>query len=221
MTSTATRTTGPRLGLAFALLALVLATSLPAHAAPDAADPAFWYATAPDGSARIRLHFFWTTRCPHCQAARPFVEGLPARLPYVDLVSHPTDGDASAARLQYATARALGADPTSVPAIFFCGESQIGYDDAATTGATLVQRLDACRARLAADPSLLARPIAVIAQDARAGGGGTRVALAIGAAFVGLIVLGMVLAMKSARAQERADAARRAHRGDGGKRRRH
>lgn len=205
-----------------ALCTLLLGAALPASAAPEAADPAFWYATAPDGSARIKLHFFWTTRCPHCQTAKPFMDELPARLPYVDLVSHPTDGDASAARLQYATASALGADPTSVPAIFFCGESQIGYDSAATTGAALVQRLDACRARLAADPALLTKPIAVIAPELRgSSGSGSGIALAIGAAFVALIVVGIVLAKKSAAAKARADEARRAQRPDGRKRRRH
>lgn len=208
--------------LCLALLGLALAWSSPARAAPEAADPAFWYATAPDGTPRIKLHFFWTNRCPHCQAAKPFIEDLPTRLPYVDVVSHPTDGDASNARLQYATARALGADPTSVPAIFFCGESQIGYDTAATTGAALVQRLDACRARLAADPSLLTKPVAVIEPAASAGAGpGTWVALAIGGVFLGLLALGVVLAKKSAAAKARADGARRAQRNDGPKRRRH
>lgn len=204
-----------------ALVATLLVVLLPARASlADAADPAFWYATASDGSPRIKLHFFWTSRCPHCQAAKPFMEALPSRLPYVDVVSHPTEGDAANARLQYATATALGADPTSVPAIFFCGKAQIGYDSAETTGAALVQQLDACRSRLAADPSLLTKPVPVIATDQRAGsGGGSTFALVIGAAFVALVVAGVVLAKKSAAAKARADAARRAHRGEGGKRR--
>lgn len=220
---TVQRHTRPTVALLhLALLGLALALSSPARAAADAADPAFWYATAADGTPRIRLHFFWTNRCPHCQAAKPFIEELPTRLPYVDVVSHPTDGDASNARLQYATARALGADPTSVPAIFFCGEAQIGYDTAATTGAALVQRLDACRTRLAADPSLLTKPVAVIAPEPGTGAGrGTWVALVIGGVFLGLVALGIVLANKSAGAKARADAARRAPRNDGSKRRRH
>lgn len=205
------------------LPAFALATflALPGTVRADAADPAFWYATAPDGSPRIRVHFFWTKTCPHCQAAKPFMEALPARLPYVELASHPTDGDAGNARLQYATASALGADPTSVPAIFFCGESQIGYDDATTTGALLVQRLEQCLARLAADPSLLTKPVAVLAPASRGSpGAGSFVAIAIGAAFLGLVAAGVVLSKRAAAAKARSEAARREQRGDPRRKRR-
>lgn len=204
-----------------AALALVACVAIPAIARANAADPAFWYSTAPDGSPRIRLHFFWTKTCPHCQAAKPFMEALPSRLPYVELVSHPTDGDAGNARLQYATASALGADPVSVPAIFFCGESQIGYDDASTTGTALVQRLEQCRARLAADSALLTKPVPVLATSARANSGaGSYVAIAIGVAFLALVAAGVVLSRRAAAAKARDEAARREQRGEAKRRRR-
>jgi hypothetical protein len=161
------------------------------------------------------VHFFWTSRCEHCRAARPFMEDLPARLPFVDLVSRPTDGSASNARLQYSTAQALGADPVAVPAIFFCGQAQIGYDSAATTGASIVQRLEECRQRLAAEPALLTQPVPVVPPERRAAAvdrTGTYVALAIGAVFVGLIVAGVVLARRAAAQRERTRAAKQGER---------
>lgn len=198
-----------------ALALAILATALPfeaAVAADDPADAAFWYSTAPDGSPRIKVYFYWTTRCEHCRAARPFMEELPAKLPFVDLVNRPTEGSATNARLQYMTATALGADPVAVPAIFFCGEAQIGYDSAAGVGADLVRRLEACRARLAADPSLLTKPLPVIPKERRAKSGesgGSIAAIVIGALFVAMILAGIVLSRKSAAAKERAIAAKK------------
>jgi glutaredoxin len=181
----------------------------------DPANPAFWYSTGADGAPRIKVHFFWTSRCEHCRAARPFMEDLPARLPYVDLVSRPTDGSASNARLQYSTALALAADPVSVPAIFFCGQAQIGYDSASSTGASIVQRLEECRARLAADPSLLTKPVSVVPaaqRESSADRTGTYVAAGVGIAFVGLIVAGVVLSRRAAAQRERARTAKQGER---------
>jgi thiol-disulfide isomerase/thioredoxin len=205
-----------------ALLLVLLAAFLSpgtAAAADDPADAAFWYSTAPDGSPRIKVYFYWTSRCEHCRAARPFMEELPQKQPFVDLISRPTEGSATNARLQYMTATALGADPVAVPAIFFCGEAQIGYDTAAGVGAALVQRLEACRSRLVADPSLLTRPLPVIPKERRAqsgSGGGSVAAIVIGALFVALVLAGIVLSRKTAAAKERAIAAKK---GDKGKRR--
>jgi hypothetical protein len=206
---------------ALAALLLAVLAFVPvqgALAADDPADQAFWYSTGADGSPRIKVYFYWTTRCEHCRAARPFLEDLPNRLPFVDLVSRPTDGSATNARSQYATARALGADPVAVPAIFFCGEAQIGYDSASGVGADLVRRLEACRSRLAADPALLTKPVAVVPEDQRAtsGSGGSGAAIVIGALFVAMILAGIVLSRKSATAKERAIAAKK---GDKPKRR--
>jgi glutaredoxin len=195
------------LALAFAL-ALASAPPVAAAAQPEAtspADPLFWYSRAPDGTPRIRVHFFWTSRCPNCQAAKPFMEDLPRKLPYVELVSHPTDGSATNRRLQYVTAKSLGADPTSVPAIFFCGESQIGYDDAQGIGASLVRRIDACRTRLAQNPALLTTPVRTIPKEQWGeSSGGSTVAIVLGLAFLGTLALAWVMARKSAAAAREA-----------------
>ncbi|MCZ8131036.1 MAG: hypothetical protein O9284_06995 [Steroidobacteraceae bacterium] len=207
-----------RLPALAALLCVALVAALPATAvaqATDPADPSFWYGRAADGSPTIKVYFFWTSRCQHCRAAKPFLEGLPEKFPYVELLSRPTEGSASNARLYASTARALGADPTSVPGILFCGEAQIGFDDAAGVGASIVQRLASCRARLQADPSLLTKPVKVLTVEQRAssgGGPGRTVAIVIGVLFVGLVVAGIVLSKRAAaakaRALERAAAAR-------------
>ena len=55
-------------------------------------------------------------------------------------------------------ASALGDEAASVPALLFCGEMHVGWDDDKTTGATIRQRLDDCRVRVAGGAPTNARP---------------------------------------------------------------
>lgn len=126
-----------------ALLAVLVA--LPVGATESPRDDAFWYGTAADGSPTIRLHFFWSASCPHCQAARPFVESLPGRLPWVDLRSHEVSHSREAVNLYVEAARAVGGEARSVPGFLFCRRMEVGFH-AETTEAELVRLLEACRA---------------------------------------------------------------------------
>lgn len=104
--------------------------------------------------AEVHLYFFWSSRCPHCLAAKPFVEGLPSRLPWLKVHSHEILSSPQSARLYHELATSLGQDDSSVPAFLFCGEMMVGFDSEATTGAVLLQRLQTCRdgGKLAAAP---------------------------------------------------------------------
>jgi hypothetical protein len=52
---------------------------------------------------------------------------------------------------QYQTMAAqLGQEAASVPALLFCGEMHVGWDQTETTGAEIARRLDACQARIIA-----------------------------------------------------------------------
>jgi len=129
-----------RLGF-FVLLCLTLLAPLAARAE----DP--WIVTGTDGTPQVQLYFFWSLTCPHCTAAHPYIEAIPQARPWVklhalELTRHPEN-----VRRYEAMARGLGEEAASVPAWLFCGEMHVGWGDDATTGATLRQRLDACRAR--------------------------------------------------------------------------
>ena len=76
-----------------------------AGAAEGPRDDAFWYGTAADGSPTVRLHFFWSATCPHCQVAKPFVDSLPERYPWLELRSHEISGSQKAVDLYVAAAR--------------------------------------------------------------------------------------------------------------------
>jgi len=139
-----------------AWLLLTGATSVAASAPP----PEFWYGTNPDGQATVRLHFFYTPTCPHCQAAQPFVTELEQRLPWLDVERYSVKDNRTNARLYYETAQSLGVEALSVPGFLFCETVMIGYDRPATTGADLERALQDCRTRQVAGATGSARTAA-------------------------------------------------------------
>lgn len=133
----------PRL---LAMLALALLWMMPVAAQSDD----LWVKPGPDGQPQLQVYYFWTTTCPHCQEARPFVEAIPATRPWVALHSMELNGYPEHARQYQTMAAQLGQEAVSVPALLFCGEMHVGWDKAETTGAEIAWRLDECHARLLA-----------------------------------------------------------------------
>lgn len=118
-----------------------------------AADEAPWFATDASGQRQVQLYFFWTSSCPHCQAARPFVEALPERHAWLRLHSREVGSDQAAANAYRALAEALGEEASSVPAFFYCGRMMVGFDTPETTGRALEEALLSCREAGAAKPA--------------------------------------------------------------------
>jgi thiol-disulfide isomerase/thioredoxin len=186
------------LGLLAATLLLALVPSK-AEAAVDPTQASFWYGRAADGTPTVKLYYFWSPTCPHCQAAKPLVDSLPERLPWLELVSLSVKDNPQNARFYYDTAKSIGAEALSTPGFLFCRQSEVGYDTAATTGEYLVQQLEACRAKILADPAAMAAPVATAAAaTAAAAAGGPEVAVPllgkVGADTWSLPVLTVVLA---------------------------
>ena len=127
-------------------LLLVLAAFLLAGTA-QAEEP--WVAPGPDGAPQIQLYFFWSLTCPHCTAAHPHIEAIPAQRPWVRLHTLEVSREGDNLRRYSALSRQIGAEPDGVPAWIFCGEMHTGWDSDEGMGAMLRERLDACRASLA------------------------------------------------------------------------
>jgi uncharacterized membrane protein HdeD (DUF308 family) len=138
----------------FAAIVLILAWSLPGAA--QSADS--WVQAGPDGRLHVQLYFFWSQTCPHCQEARPFVEGVPAQRPWVTLHSRLLNGHPEHVRQYQELAAQLKQDAASVPALLFCGEMHVGWHRDDTSGAQLLQRLDACHARILAGNTGVSAP---------------------------------------------------------------
>jgi thiol-disulfide isomerase/thioredoxin len=129
-----------------ALLALLLGAHI-ASAGPDPKSDEFWYGTAADGTPVVRLYYFFSPTCPHCQAAAPFIDELSARWPWLEVQKYAVKDNRANARFYYETALSLGTKALSVPGFVFCRQVLIGYDTAATTGTEIARALESCHHR--------------------------------------------------------------------------
>lgn len=126
-------------------LALFLAWSLlpqASHAGLPGGD-SYWLSGSPE-SPGVDLYFFWSRQCPHCQQARPFVESLPEKHPWIrvhslELIDHPDNRE----RFKQLSLL-VGTTPSSVPTFMWCGKSYTGYADERSTGRELLAGLADC-----------------------------------------------------------------------------
>ena len=108
-----------------------------------------WIKHGPDGRPQIQLYFFWSLTCPHCEAAHPHVAAIPRTRPWVVLQEREVSRNLDHAREFEAIVERSGAgQQAGVPAFLFCGELHFGWDSQAGMGRLLLERLDACRARV-------------------------------------------------------------------------
>ena len=129
------------------LFALLLGAQV-AGADPDPKSDEFWYGAAADGTPTVRLYYFYSPTCPHCQAAAPYIDELKARWPWLEVKKYSVKDNRANAKFYYETALALGTKALSVPGFVFCRQVLIGYDTAETTGAEIARALESCHQRL-------------------------------------------------------------------------
>lgn len=130
---------------------LVLATASEAEKSVSAASLSpIWLANADSGQTRLKLYFFYSETCGHCEAAAPVVRRIAEERPWLELDALPVSRDANA-RLFFMLSREVGREPEAVPTFFLCGEMIVGFDEAAGTGARLARIADNCHARLTGD----------------------------------------------------------------------
>jgi thiol-disulfide isomerase/thioredoxin len=146
-----------------ALVVLSFSAGIATAADPGPDSDRFWYGSAADGSPTVRLYYFFSPTCPHCQAAAPFIDAYAARTPWLELKKYAVKDNRANARFYYETALALGTQALSVPGFVFCRQVLIGYDTAETTGAGIVEALEKCHA------DRVANPVATAPADATTG----------------------------------------------------
>jgi thiol-disulfide isomerase/thioredoxin len=134
------------------LLVLFCISGLAGAATGDPKSDDFWYGNAQDGTPTVRLYYFYSPTCPHCQAAKPFIAGLETKYPWLKVERYVVKDNRANARFYFDTAQSLGVEALSVPGIVFCRQVLIGYDSASTTGKQLEDALNACRERRLANP---------------------------------------------------------------------
>ncbi len=148
-----------RLGVLAFLLFLLLSPFAGADT-PDPASDEFWYGTAADGTPTVRLWYFFSPTCPHCQAAKPFLDEMASRKPWLEIRRYVVKDNRANAKFYFETAKSLGVEALSVPGFIWCRQVLIGFDSAGTTGAEIEKALDACHAARLANPDGPAAPAA-------------------------------------------------------------
>ncbi len=104
-----------------------------------------WLTDGPDGQPGLVVYYFYSDSCPHCQEAKPFVDGL-GQLEWIDLRRYEISKSREHGLLYRDIAASIGEKARSVPGFLFCGTLETGYDKAETTGARLLEQLRDCRA---------------------------------------------------------------------------
>lgn len=120
-----------------------------------------WYHVDADGEPIVHLWFGFSSTCPHCRAALPYVQKL-AEEPWLDVLWLQVDGaDADrAVGTLAALADLIGEQWQAVPAFFYGGRMRVGWTDDNTTGSQLRSELTAYHAALVADRATAAPPAA-------------------------------------------------------------
>jgi len=129
-----------------ALAAPALATEIQEE--PTVAPP---WSEVVDDEVVVDLYFVWSSTCPHCRAAHPFVEALESRYGWlrVHWLQVNTD-DPEPVETAIAVADAVGEEIRGVPTFMWCNRLVSGYDDADGFGAVLEGELVACHLELTA-----------------------------------------------------------------------
>lgn len=146
-----------------AIIALAPSSSAQEIEGGEALSP-IWLAETENGERGLRLYFFYSETCGHCEAAAPVVERIAEVRPWLKLEALAVDNETNA-RLFFMLARELGREPEAVPTFFICGEMLVGFDDAGGMGARVASIADACHARLAGEDSPAGRVVQDEAPD--------------------------------------------------------
>jgi cytochrome c biogenesis protein CcdA/glutaredoxin len=97
------------------------------------------------------IYFFWSQGCPHCAAEKPFLEGMKANYPDLEV----KDFDVSSvenAQLFTKMAQAYGTDPAGVPMTFVGEEYFVGYGTYENSGMFIEEAIANCIKNGCIDP---------------------------------------------------------------------
>jgi thiol-disulfide isomerase/thioredoxin len=125
----------------FDLLIFCIVPILSAYAADE---DSLWFERYQQDAPHVKLYFFWSTHCPHCQAALPYVSFIDQAYPWLSLQSYQLVGEADNIRRYDEMARKLGQKAQSVPGFMFCNSMMTGFE-AGKTPNQLIEGLKDCR----------------------------------------------------------------------------
>jgi glutaredoxin len=99
------------------------------------------------------IYFFWMEGCPHCTAAKTFLEKLEARFPQVEIKTYEVSGEEANEKL-YRDILALYGIKRQIFPVTFIGDLDpvVGYYTDSTTGAEMEEKVRYCLKNRCGDP---------------------------------------------------------------------
>jgi thiol-disulfide isomerase/thioredoxin len=85
--------------------------------------------TAACADGKVPLYFFWGEGCPHCAAAKPFLERLRDRYPRLEVRSYEVFSSEENLRMLKEMAQRHGTEARGVPMMFVGGRSFSGFSE--------------------------------------------------------------------------------------------
>jgi len=99
-------------------------------------------APAPETNAPcLEIEVYILTGCPHCTRALAWLERIRQKYPRVTARVIEIGGDAGGRDRFFDLNRQHGQERPGTPSFYFCGQFLVGFEEAATTGAKLEQRM--------------------------------------------------------------------------------
>ena len=93
-------------------------------------------------SQPVAIYFFWGDGCPHCAAAKPFLNELADQYPNVEVRAYEVWYSEANQQILLSMASAFGFEPSGVPTIFIGDRYWVGYSE--TIGAEIAAAVAAC-----------------------------------------------------------------------------
>ena len=109
-----------------------------------------WHEQTSTGDINLYLYFFWSKECQHCRRAKPFLEDLQTRYPWIMLEQKEITQYPENKKLFSEMVDSLGETSRAVPTLMFCGGMLQGFDKPENSGAELTTLLKDCRQQLTA-----------------------------------------------------------------------
>lgn len=136
------------------LILLLVGQSMAADTPGLPGGDALWFNSDPAQPPSVKLYFFWSSRCPHCLEARPFVQELATRYPWLSLESNEVLAVAENRERFIAMAALLGQQARSVPTFMVCGRMYVGWGGVDTGGSFLDRKVRECYSRVYATTAM-------------------------------------------------------------------
>lgn len=100
-----------------------------------------------DGNKSINLFFFFSNGCPHCRDAKPFVDKLIHKYPWIHVIAGNVNKNESLPLWKSMTTT-TNAQFGPIPFFAYCGQQTLGFDSEDTTGKMIEDSLLSCHNKL-------------------------------------------------------------------------